>query len=106
MINVEQGKVHLKGNRVELMLDLTMLFKTFVDKGLFGEKELKHSWELANLSDEETEAQAKEAAEDMMQNMIPALIAYAAAGSDDAMELLDEIMPELKRFMEKEHGEQ
>ena len=83
------------------MLDLTSIFKAFIEKDIFDEETILHCWKLANLSDDETKRQADEAAVDIIQNVVPKLLVYAASGNNNAMELLDKIMPDLEQYMKK-----
>lgn len=83
------------------MMDLTTIFKGIVEKEIFDEATVLHCWKMANLSSEEIARQADEAAADMINNLIPELIDRASAGNDDAMDLLDEIMPDLEHYMKK-----
>lgn len=96
----------ISGNKMNLMMELTTLFKAFIEKDIFDEKAILYCWKLANLSNDEIKRQADEAAVDIIQNMVPELLAYAASGNNDAMDLLDEIMPDLEKYMkEKEKGD-
>lgn len=101
MIHSDKGRVMISGNKVNLMMDLTTLFKGFIEKDIFDEETVLHCWELANLSDDEIQRQADEAAVDIIHNMVPELLVHAASGNNDAMDLLDEIMPDLEQYMKK-----
>lgn len=101
MIHSENGRVMISGNKVNLMLDLTSIFKGFIEKNIFDEEAILHCWKLANLSGDELKRQADEAAVDIIQNMVPELLVRAASGNNNAMNLLDEIMPDLEQYMKK-----
>lgn len=97
----------LSGNKMTLMVELTNLFKGFIDKNIFDEEMILRCWKLANLSDAEIEKQAGKAVVNIIDNMVPELLVRAAAGDNDAMSMLDEIMPNLEKYMEmkKEKGD-
>ena len=101
MIHSDKGRVMISGNKVNLMMELTTLFKGLIEKDIFDEAIVLKCWKLANLSDDEIKRQADEAAVDIIHNMVPELLAYAASGNNDAMDMLDEIMPDLEKYMEK-----
>lgn len=88
-------------DRLNLMMELTALFKAFIEKGVFDEETILQCWKLANLSDDEMKKQADKAVVDIVSNIVPELLVRASAGDEGAMRMLDMIMPELEKYMKK-----
>lgn len=85
MTFVKNDAVVMPNNKVEFLLDLTLILKSGVDHGLITKEDVDYAWELATISDEELHKRAEE----KMGSMISGLAELT--GKEAAGEILREL---------------
>lgn len=60
MISIDEGKLEVKGTRIDLMADLTVIMRSMVEQGIADEDSLSLAVAMACMSDDELKKQDRE----------------------------------------------